>query len=448
MNKQVFKKMTQVLVKELDSDGDFHPLSSVIESKDLEVLRVVKIVKSRRFWFQKSTRYIPTDTKLHDLLQCSDTVDFGGLQKKDIGTVNIMQDGGGNVGVSFGEPILWNVRAKGEVLHTTSATGIKVECVSVNSAKLHNVLQNGKVDKRHLLIQQVQSNSKIRGLGVIYKIIKADNLNLGQKSKGQASFNVSAVEAATVEFGGKMGQDIEMKLEGGYTLAIKILPIDIEDPTDQTRMGVVEFARCFARDFKVLKKCMTEELQAFMTMDRGTKKSIWDHLSRTMMCPLALYILDCMVEEACVFADSPSRLDEVPDDIREGIQKLLELVRRYDSNFSGPDSLLRSLELLVSSAAVLEEEALNLTINLGSEDRGQVLKLVEAALEKVCGGDFSDPQWSKRLSESIVSLTNQILALCGLKLGEDMLDPSLGTSGAPDEALLALYILLQGINML
>ncbi|KAG9346233.1 hypothetical protein JZ751_008058 [Albula glossodonta] len=418
-------------MKELDSDGDLHPLSSIIESKLLEVLSVVKIVESRKCWFLKSVRYRPTGVELHELLQCPDTVDCGESQKTDIGTVDIMQDGCGNVGVSFGESMLWNVGAKGEVLHTTSATGIKVECVSVNLTKLDNVLQNSKVNERHFLIQEMRRNSQIRGLGVIYQIVKADNMNLGQKSRGQASVNLSAVDAATLDAGGKVDQEKKLKLGGGCALAFKARPLLID-------IG----------DFKELKKSVTNELQAFMNMDRGTKKSIWDDLSRTTKCPQALYILDCMLEEGHVSADSPSPLDEVPGNLREGIQKLLELVRLYDSDFSGPDSLLSSLGLLVSSAAVLDEEAVNLTINLGGEDRGQVLKLVEAALEKVCGGDFSDPQWSKRFSESIVSVTNQILVLCGLKLGEDMLDPSLGTSGAPDGALLALYILLLGGNML
>ncbi|KAI1887128.1 hypothetical protein AGOR_G00202940 [Albula goreensis] len=403
----MFKTVTRVVMKELDSDGDLHPLSSIIESKLLEVLSVVKIVESRKFWLLKSVRYRPTGVKLHELLQCPDTVDCGGSQKTDIGTVDIMQDGCGNVGVSFGESILWN---------------------------------NSKVDKRHFLIQQVQSNSKIRGLGVIYQIVKADNLNLGQKSRGQASVNVSAVEAATLDAGGKVDQERKLKLGGGCALAFKVLPLDVKGPKKQLVMD--------NDDFKELKKSVTNELKAFTNMDWGTKKSIWDDLSRTTKCPQALYILDCMLEEGHVSADSPSPLDEVPGNLREGIQKLLELVSLYDSDFSGPDSLLSSLGLVVSSAAVLDEEAVNLTINLGGEDRGQMLKLVEAALEKVCSGDFSDPQWSKRFSESIVSLTNQILALCGLKLGEDTLDPSLGTSGAPDGALLALYILLLGGNML
>ncbi|KAG9346234.1 hypothetical protein JZ751_008059 [Albula glossodonta] len=299
----------------------------------------------------------------------------------------------------------------------------------------------------------MRRNSQIRGLGVIYQIVKADNMNLGQKSRGQASVKLSAVDAASLDAGGKVDQEKKLKLGGGCALAFKVLPLhlDIGGPRRQLVMdydGVVQFAEQLTGDFKELKKSVTNELQAFTNMDRGTKKSIWDDLSRTTKCPQALYILDCMLEEGCVSTDSPSRLDEVPGNLREGIQKLLELVRLYDSDFSGPDSLLRTLGLLVSSAAVLDEEAVNLTINLGSENRGQMLKLVEAALEKVCGGDFSDPQWSKRFSESIVSVTNQILVLCGLKLGEDTLDPSLGTSGAPDGALLALYILLLGGNML
>ncbi|KAG7492404.1 hypothetical protein MATL_G00013860 [Megalops atlanticus] len=197
-----------------------------------------------------------------------------------------------------------------------------------------------------------------------------------------------------------------------------------------------------------MKQQVTVEFKEFKDMGWDVKKIIWDPLSKTLKCPQALYALDYVLEQGYICAGSPSLLDEVPADVRKGVEDLLQVVGLDNVDSSDSSDLLKCLGLLVSALAVLNEEAVTLIVGLEGPDRHQVLELVEGLLEQVYSWEGGVPQWSEQFSENIVTVATQVLEFCGLRLDEERLDPSLGTQGAPDMTLLALYITLQGLNML
>ncbi|KAJ8365115.1 hypothetical protein SKAU_G00139460 [Synaphobranchus kaupii] len=190
-----------------------------------------------------------------------------------------------------------------------------------------------------------------------------------------------------------------------------------------------------------------EDLHDFGEMDQSIKKLIWDPLYKTLNCPQALYALDCMLEEGCIFTDSSSLLD-VPENVRLSVQDLLKVVGLDTVEPSDRNNLLKPIGLLVGALSELDEEAVTLIVDLDSEVRGQLLKLVEGVLEQVYSMDGGVPERNGQFSENTMSMATKVLDSCGLQLAENSLDPSLGSPGAPDAALMALYITLKGLNLL
>ncbi|XP_036392901.1 uncharacterized protein LOC118783242 [Megalops cyprinoides] len=451
----MFKSVSEFLKKELDGGGELQPISSVIESKYLDVLYLVKIVESTRFFFFKKVRYYPAMIKVAELLQCEDTVDFGGHTQQDIGAMKVREEGRGSVKVKAEVgPYIGNAGANFEAVRTKSTSEIELERVAVNLTKLDKSIRTSKVDMDHFLIKELNRNTKIKGLGVICEVIKAkNNLTLEQISKGGSGLNFSVLDNATVETGGKLDKEQNLRLAAGCVLGFKVHEFPLHEQgiacIQQAKMacdGVADLA--VVRDFSSMKQQVTAEFKEFRNMDRDVKKIIWDPLSKTLKCPQALYALDCVLEQGCICTGSPSLLDVVPADVRKDAEDLLQMVGLDSVDSSDSSDLLKCLGLLVSALAMLNEGAVTLIVGLEGPDRHQMLELVEGLLEEVYSGEGGVPRWNEQFSENIVTVATQVLEFCGLKLDKDRLDPSLGTQGAPDMTLLALYITLQGLNML
>ncbi|KAJ8365113.1 hypothetical protein SKAU_G00139440 [Synaphobranchus kaupii] len=73
----MFKKLTKRILKLVDDDGELQSFASVTESRGVDMLSIVKIVKSNNWFNFKKKRYHYTGVKLQELLQGQDTVDFG-----------------------------------------------------------------------------------------------------------------------------------------------------------------------------------------------------------------------------------------------------------------------------------------------------------------------------------------------------------------------------------
>ncbi|KAG7492405.1 hypothetical protein MATL_G00013870 [Megalops atlanticus] len=138
----MFKTVSEFLKKELDSGGELQPNANVLESKYLDVLYMVKIVESRRFLFFKEVRYLPAMIKVADLLQCEDTVDFGGHTQQDIGAMKLREEGRGSVKVKAEVDLYVGDGANFEAVMTKSASEIVLERVTVNLTKLDKSIRN------------------------------------------------------------------------------------------------------------------------------------------------------------------------------------------------------------------------------------------------------------------------------------------------------------------
>lgn len=440
----MFKKLTRILLEEVDDNGELKSLSSVYESMRLDVLSVLKIVESRQFFFLKTERYHPTGVKLRELLQGMDTVDFGGCHQDSIATVDIKQKWEGNAGMKITSSIQ-KTEINCQVHSTGSTTEIKLESMSMSRSKL----QNSKIDESHFLFQEMKKNKRILGLGVVYEVMKNKNpVILEQATKGEGSAKILVINVASMEAGGKVDCKQQLKLDAGCVLGFKVHPLYLKttkDPTAKQFMfsdGMPELEELVADDFPRLKRRVEAELRDFGDMDQSARKHIWMSLYKTLKSPQDLYKLGCMLEEG--FFTGSSSLLEVP----ESVQNLLQVLGLDSVESSDAHDLLKPIGFLVSALSELNEEVVTLIVDLDDEVRGQVLKLVEGVLEQVCSLDDGVPQKSGQFSENTMRMATQVLASCGLKLAGDSLDPSLGFPGFPDVTLLALYILLKGLDKL
>ncbi|KAJ8413755.1 hypothetical protein AAFF_G00082620 [Aldrovandia affinis] len=379
----MFQSITEDLVKHLDSNGELIPIASVIESSEVDVLSIVKIVKSSWMPFFKRERYRPTEIKLQELLQSGDTVDFGETCHKPIGDVDMYQEGQGIVGLQCNEQFIGDAEVNMEVVRTESTSKIEVETVSMSRDRIHHVLKNSTVNEEHYLIQKMKKSKQVMRLAVVYKVLKVKNpVTLRRMTRGEGHMSISACSLATMFAGGRVANVIKLKLEAGCVLGFGVYPLP---------------------------------------------------LTKT----------EAQLEEGCLCTLNPSPLDKVPEGLRLSVQHLLQVAGLDRVEDFDCLNLLKPLGLLVGTLADLGKETVTLIMGLDSEVRGQVAELVEAVLERVCSGDGGDLQWSERFSRNTVTVADGMLMSCGLNLGED-----LGSPGAPDVALLALYIALQGIGML
>ncbi|KAJ8365111.1 hypothetical protein SKAU_G00139420 [Synaphobranchus kaupii] len=442
---KMFKKVTQMVLKLVDDGGELQSIPSAYESMQLDGLSIVKIVKSRMWLFFKTVRYLPTGVKLQDL-QGTDTVDFGECRQQRKLAVDITSKWQVNTGIKFPVSTIGKTEVNCQIQDTVSTS--QIELVSESHDELRTKLQNRTVDEGHFLVQEMKSNKRILDLGVLYVVIKNKNaLTLAQASKQEGRAKLSVTNIVSVDADCVVDGKQQLKLDAGCVLGFKVHPLNLKTKKDPNRRpaigsdGVAEFGEAVAGDFPRLKKCVEAELRDFGEMERRVKELIWDPLYQTLKFPQALYALDYMLEGGCVFTDSSSLL-EVP----KSVHVLLERVG--PDSVESPNSLIHSIGFLVSALSELDEEAVTLIVDLDSDNRGQLLKLVEGVLEQVCSMDGGVPQRSGQFSENIMRMATQVLTSCGLRLGEDSLDPSLGSPGAPDVALLALYITLKGLNML
>ncbi|KAJ8264645.1 hypothetical protein GJAV_G00151980 [Gymnothorax javanicus] len=445
----MFKKLTKTILKEVDDGGDLKSLSSLYESKRLNVLSIMKIIKSTRLLFFRKERYHPTGVQLLELLQSKDAVDFGGSQE-DITAVDISDEWQGNTGLKITGSLIQKADVNCQLHSTGSTKEISLESVFVSRSKL----ENRKLDEGHFLFKEMTQNGSVIGLGVVYEIMRNKSpLILAHAIKGEGSASVMVVSVASMDAGCKVDKKRQLKVDAGCALGFKVHPLHMKAAEQSIRGpakasdGVAEFAEEFVCDFPNLKRRVKEELRDFREMDRSTKKLIWDPLYETVKYPQALYALDCMLEEGSC-SSGTSLLLEVPEDIRLRVQSLLELVGLDGAEASEPNDLLKPMGFLVSALSELEVEAVTLILELDREVRGQVLKLVESVLELVYSSDGQVPQWDRVFSENAVGTASRIMTSCGLSLGKDGLDPSLGSQGAPGATLLALYIALKGLGML
>ncbi|XP_035259671.1 uncharacterized protein LOC118220133 isoform X1 [Anguilla anguilla] len=435
----MFKKLTRILLEEVDNSGELKSISSVYESMRLDVLSVLKIVESKKFFIFKTESYRPTGFKLQDLLQGMDTVDFGGCHQDSIATVDIKQKWEGNAGMKSTSSIP-KTEINCQVDITGSTTEIKLESMSMSRSKL----QNSKIDERHILFKDMKENKKILGLGVVYEVMKNKNpMILEQTTKGEGSAKILVINVASMEAGGKVECKQQLKLDAGCVLGFKVHPLYLKTTKERTAKqfmcsdGMPELEESVADDFPRLKWRVEAELRDFGDMDQSARKLIWVSLYKTLKSPQDLYELGCMLEEG-IFTGSVSR----------SVQDLLQLLGLDSVESSDAHDLVKPIGFLVSALSELNEEVVTLILDLDDEVRGQVLELVEGVLEQVCSLDDGVPQKSGQFSENTMRMATQVLASCGLKLAGDSLDPSLGFPGHPDVTLLALYILLKGLDKL
>ncbi|KAJ8373069.1 hypothetical protein AAFF_G00271240 [Aldrovandia affinis] len=438
----MFKSVIKRLVKDLD-ESDLIPVTGPLQASEVDVLCIMKIVKSSKMQFFKEVCYHPTGIKLQELLKSEDTMDFGLSAQKTMGTVKMNREEQAAVGVQYNEPFMGKSEIKAAKIMINGASKIELEIVSKNCNTIEEMLQKSTVNEKHHVIREMENSKQVIGLAVIYKVVKAKNqVTLERTNMGGGRMELSVLERAKMFASGRVTEKKEYTLEAGWVLGFKCSDVPYSNqPWGLVTDGEAEFAEEVAGDFPTMKQQVEADLRCFTEMARGVKRLIWDPLSRILTCPQALYALNSMLDDGCLCTDSPSPLDKVPEDLRQSFQCLLQVVGLDRVEEFDCFNLLKPLGLLVGVLADLGEETVTLIMGLGSgEVRGQVLNLVEAALELVYSGDGGDPQWSEQFSRN--TMTVEILMSCGLDLDD------LGSPGNPDEALLALYIALQGIHML
>ncbi|XP_048871170.1 uncharacterized protein LOC125742827 [Brienomyrus brachyistius] len=454
----MFKDASYKIVKELDPNGELKPVVSAYDAKKIDVLSVVKIVKTSRFFFFTALEYHPTPVSVADLILDGDAVDFGRSSELEVGDVD-MKNTVKVAGHVISKSIYVPGSAEGScTLKCSSDFHSKLQSVSIDYTKLHKAIRSSKFDKSHPVIETFKNNPKVVGLGVIFDVLKTKDplyLKRNNQATGSAKFTFHDIFTG----GGDFDRDSmkTLNLEAGSVLGFKVqdIPLDVgkEDKWVTGDIwghdGVREFTEeCLAGTvgFSPLKQKVEEAFQIFGSMDHDVKMVIWDPLSKILSCAQTLHVLDRILEEGFLSTEDSSLLDRDPPQFLSELRQLLSIVElQLDTQCDHP--FLMPLNLLVSSLNEIDEQCVTLISTQNPEVRRQVLDTVEQVLENVFQKTEGEA-WSRLFGRVNANEAKTVLKASGVILDESNPYPALGNPGVPDITLISLYIALKGLSLL
>nr|XP_023670074.1 gasdermin-A3-like isoform X2 [Paramormyrops kingsleyae] len=454
----MFKVVTQNIVKDLDPRGELKPVVSVIDSKTIDVLTVVKIVKTSRLFFFNVLEYHPTPVSVADLILPGDTVDFGKSVQNNIGTMNVKgnEEASGRF-MSKSNFVKGSVEASCE-MNRSSELFSRLENVSIDYTKLYRAMQTSKFDDSHSTIMTLKNNPKVVGLGVIFNVLRAKNpLYLKQNNRATGSGKFSLQEIATADSSLKVESTKTLNVDAGSVLGFKLqkIPLDFVKDDEWVKRhvwdhdGVREFTEeCLAGTvgFSQLKQKVENAFQIFRNMDDDVEIMIWSPLCKISSCARTLHVLDRILEEGFLSAEDSSILDSDAPQFLSELRQLLSIVElNLDIQCDHP--FLEPLNLLVSSLNEIDEQGVTLISRQDPEVRRQVLNTVEQVLENVFEKTEGEA-WSRLFGGSNANEAKTVLQACGVILDETNPYPALGSPGVPDITLISLYIALKGLSLL
>ncbi|XP_053115078.1 gasdermin-A isoform X2 [Hemicordylus capensis] len=163
---RMFHKATQSLTKQLDPDGGFKPVRSLVDEKHFRPLCLVQ-KKKKNAWWQKCP-YHKTEFRLQDVLISGDNTPK--LDVQDSGQFTIVDQLDGKVEGDFSGTIdlaTIELKGTGSIFHARS---VKVKKIHICSQRLHSIIEEGKVNMCHDFIKQ--SKKFQRDLYVITEAIE------------------------------------------------------------------------------------------------------------------------------------------------------------------------------------------------------------------------------------------------------------------------------------
>ncbi|XP_072568576.1 gasdermin-A2-like [Paramormyrops kingsleyae] len=454
----MFKDAARNIVKELDPRGELKPVVSAYDSKKIDVLTVVKIVKTSRLFFFYVPEYHPTPVSVADLILRGDTVDFGGSSQLDVATVNMKANAEAALRFMSKSNFVRDGVEGSCTLNRSSDLFSKLESVWIDYTKLHRAMQDSKFDDRHPVIMTLKKNPKVVGLGVIFDVLKTKNpLYLKRNNQATGSAKFSLQEIATADSSLKVESTKTLNVDAGSVLGFKLqkIPLDFVKEDEWVKRhiwdhdGVREFTEeCLAGTvgFSQLKQKVENAFQIFRNMDDDVKIMIWSPLCKISSCARTLHVLDRILEEGFLSAEDSSILDSDAPQFLSELRQLLSMVElNLDIQCDHP--FLEPLNLLVSSLNEIDEQGVTLISRQDPEVRRQVLNTVEQVLENVFEKTEGEA-WSRLFGGSNANEAKTVLQACGVILDETNPYPALGSPGVPDITLISLYIALKGLSLL
>ncbi|XP_061086398.1 uncharacterized protein LOC133121211 [Conger conger] len=226
----MFKKLNQILLKEVDNDGQLKSFKSLCECKNMDVLSIVKITESRYF-FRKTEHYNHTEFTLQDILQDMDTMDSGGFRRYSVAAVDLKKKWQAKSGMKLVVPFV-EAEQSLEGGGTMVTTEIKLECVTAGLQKVDSMFDKSTINKDHILFKIMKKDKRILGLGVVYEVMKNENpVKLEQENKGAVAAKIASSDplgCVQMEGHGSFETENRLKLDAGCVLGFKVHPLSLD----------------------------------------------------------------------------------------------------------------------------------------------------------------------------------------------------------------------------
>ncbi|KAL4597397.1 hypothetical protein GN956_G26103 [Arapaima gigas] len=358
-----FEEHMRDIVKTLGMQDKMIPVKDVYEARKADLLTVVKIKKSTWgsivgiIWSHPKEDYSITQHHLRELLQGSDTVDFGHAACDQF--VEVSHERKVGIGMEIEVPVNSNVLDAGGRVQKTEECSTSPLNLEMKSQKLNDVLnQLDSSQMNEKLIQRLTCSSNVK-LGFIYEILRSPGpISLHRNVKGGGGLNLKLANVTKVGASACTMDNQKVTLPSNSTVAFTVHPLPTQELLCEcgTEESVVcqmpsscpRVAICFNPDFETTEQSVKEELVGFEDLSQPTKKYIRELLFRILATPQSLRPLDWMLEERCADEENLSRVTE---ELQPAVKELLTAAGLFPAEPAKSNDLLKPLGLLVSALA-------------------------------------------------------------------------------------------------
>ncbi|XP_030012894.1 gasdermin Eb [Sphaeramia orbicularis] len=399
----MFATATRNFVEEVDPGGLLIPVSSLNDTVTL----LTVVVKRKRVWFWRKSKYIPTDFNLNDLLT-GDTPITPVVIESDFITYNGSYGDNiqGTIGAQF---VHTNVNLEGKDSSKLQSSFGSLKKEEVDVQKLLKASKERVLDMSHCLIQQTKEKHR-RTFGIVKECIVTtqpcsviEDVQQGGQCGGLLSLCGPANPKFSLKENSSLGKDsnVTMEIPPHTTIAYTVIELEVKhdgrydlcltsDTTGGFEVdGSAKALLCTgdAPSQASENTLLTQELeklshyfQLLSDLPASTKSSLLQQITKVIVDRAAITSLENMLHQMCL-NESPAKGEVKAESHNQDIQALLEaLVLSGDAGQSA--STLKALHLIVSALDEMTNTCLTL---LGMCCSPTVLKTLELLVQHVSG---------------------------------------------------------------
>uniref|UniRef100_A0A8D0GP95 Uncharacterized protein n=1 Tax=Sphenodon punctatus TaxID=8508 RepID=A0A8D0GP95_SPHPU len=440
----MFHRVAKQIASEMDPDGRFIAISSLVVADNYQPLCLVTKLKSRLPWQRR--KHTSTSFKLVDVLKGGDSAGIE-LKHSDLFLYSTTTCYTANAKLSFSlQSTEVNIGGAGKNLLSVSQVSLRRTYV--------NRRQPWVIDPSNSFIQQVQSCLRLQ-LYVVVEILEImAPLLIEETNEGEGKGRVTAMEMFSLQTKGSCLKKRSMQVPAGTVVAYVVEKLCFQEEQYSGFLPsskMVQDSLCYEA-FQLVKETIKEEYEILSYLSQPLKTKLLASLQSFLQDSDVVSALGSVLELSLAGGKaSRSMLDSLDEDFRPQLETLLDGLGVLGEGKAGDDcDLWRPMHFLCSALEDLDERTLPfLEICLEKQVVAKLLVMLNGILEWILstnGGSVFSPAHS--LTEEELELAMEMLQTCHLISQAQRPPLTYLWNKKAWSGLTALYTVLHGLQIL